>query len=62
MLKLFNKIDGWMIFNFTSFSAVFQSYHDDAADDHERLSTMEPCLPLRRFRLKRGSNSGPLDH
>ena len=31
------------------------------ADDNERLCAMEPCLRLRRFRLRRGSNSGPLD-
>ena len=29
------------------------------ADDNGRLSEMEPCLPLRRFRLKQGSSSGP---
>ena len=39
---------------------IFQSYQDD-----ERL-IMKGCLHwnplrLRRFRLKRGSNSGPLD-
>ena len=31
------------------------------ADDNERLCAMGPRLRLRRFRLERGSNSGPLD-
>ena len=31
------------------------------ADDNERLCAMEPRLRVRRFRLERGSNSGPLD-
>ena len=31
------------------------------ADDSETLCAMEPRLRLRRFRLERGSNSGPLD-
>ena len=31
------------------------------ADDNERLCAMEPRLRLRRFRLERVSNSGPLD-
>ena len=30
-------------------------------DDNEKLCAMEPILPLRRFRLKRGSHPGPLD-
>ena len=30
-------------------------------DDNERLLAVEPRLRLRRFRLERGSNSGPLD-
>ena len=31
------------------------------AGDNERLCAMEPHIRLRRFRLERGSNSGPLD-
>ena len=31
------------------------------AGDNERLCAIEPRLWLRRFRLERGSNSGPLD-
>ena len=31
------------------------------ADDNDRICAMEPRLRLRRFRLERGSNSGPLD-
>ena len=31
------------------------------ADDNERLCTMEPCIGLRKFCLKCGSNPGPLD-
>ena len=50
------KMDGRMIWNFTSFSTVFQSYQDD-----ERL-IMKGCVQwLRRFRLERGPNSRPLD-
>ena len=29
--------------------------------DNERLCALEPRLQLSRFRLERGSNSGPLD-
>ena len=29
-------------------------------DDNERLGATEPLLRLRRLRLERGSNSGPL--
>ena len=28
------------------------------ADDNERLSAMQPCLPLRRFRLEGGQTPG----
>ena len=31
------------------------------ANDNDRLRAAEPILRLRRFRLERGSNSGPLD-
>ena len=30
-------------------------------DDNERLYAMEPCLRLRRFRLKWGLNMEPLN-
>ena len=30
--------------------------------ENERLCAMEPCLQLRRLHLKRGLNSGLLDH
>ena len=32
------------------------------ADNNERVCAKEPRLRLRRFRLERGSNPGPLDH
>ena len=47
-------MDGWLICDFTSFSAVFQSYQDDGTDDDERIFAMEP-------RLMRGSNPEPQD-
>ena len=43
-----------MTCHFTSFLTVFQSYQDD-----ERL-IMKGGTRLRRFRLGRGLNSGPL--
>ena len=46
------RMDGWFICDFTSFSAVFQSYQDDGTDDDERIFAMEP-------RLMRGSNPEP---
>ena len=55
-IELFLFWDGWMTSDFTSFSTVFQSYHDDG------LMLMKGCavvlhLRLRRFRFQRGSNS-----
>ena len=47
-------MDGWFICDFTSFSAVFQSYQDDGTDDDERIFAMEP-------RLMRGWNPEPQD-
>ena len=47
-------MDGWFICDFTSFSAVFQSYQDDGTDDDERIFAMEP-------RLMRGWNTEPQD-
>ena len=47
-------MDGWLICDFTSFSAVFQSYQDDGTDDDERIFALEP-------RLMRGSNPEPQD-
>ena len=54
--------DGWMddlrfYVLFNSISVISGRW----ADDNERLCAMEPRLRLRRFRLERGSNSGPLD-
>ena len=46
------------------FYAVFNSISvisGRCADDNEKLCSMEPRLRLKRFRLERGSNSGPLD-
>ena len=42
-------MDGWLICDFTSFSAVYQSYQDDRTDDDERIFPM------------RGSNPEPQD-
>ena len=53
------KMDGWVTFDFTHFSKIFQSYQEI---NNKRLYAMEPRLQLRRFRLDGGSNSGPLDH
>ena len=47
-------MNGWLVCDFKSFSAVFQSYQDDGTDDDERIFTMEP-------RLMRGSNPEPQD-
>ena len=52
-------MDGWIIFYLTFFAVVFVISRG-CSDDYERLHAIEPCLPLR-FRLERGSNSGPLD-
>ena len=50
---------------FMSILTSFESYKDGGIimgwDDNESLRGMELCLRLRRFRLERGSNSGPLD-
>ena len=55
-------MDGWM--NDLRFYVLFNSIAVISgrwADNNERLSAMEPRLRLRRFRLERGSNPGPLD-
>ena len=54
-------MDGWMTCDFMSFTTVFSVISGQCADDNERLCAMEPRLRLRRFRLERGSNPGPLD-
>ena len=41
------KTDGWMTYNFTSLSTVFQSYQDD-----ERL-IMEGCVQWNLFRVEK---------
>ena len=46
-ILLFANMDGWISGRW--------------ANDDERLSAMEPHLRLRRFRLERGLNPGPLD-
>ena len=51
-------MDEWITCGFTSFLTVFQSYQDN---DNDRLCEMESRLRLRRLRLERGSNPGPLD-
>ena len=53
-------IEGWMACDFTSFLSVFQSHQDDERDN-ETLCAMQPRLQLRRFRLERDPNPGPLD-
>ena len=60
--RFYSIFDGWMddlqfyiLFNYIS---VISGRWVDA---NERLSAMEPHLRLRRFRLERGLNSGPLD-
>ena len=49
--------DLWFYVLFNSVSVISGRW----PDDNERLCAMEPHLRLRRFRLERGSNSGPLD-
>ena len=56
------EMDGWM--DDLRFYVLFNSVSVISgrwADDNERLCAMEPRLRLRRFHLKRGSKSGPLD-
>ena len=55
-------MDGWM--DDLQFYVLFNSISvisGQWVDDNERLCAMEPRLQLRRFRLKQGLNSGPLD-
>ena len=59
---LFSRAEPWMddlrfYVLFNSISVISGRW----ADDNERLCAMESRLQLRRFRLERGSNSGPLD-
>ena len=56
------KVDGWR--DYLRFYLIFKSISvisGRCADDNERLCAMEPRLRLRRFRLERGSNLGPVD-
>ena len=59
---LFTVTMGWMEDDLR-FYVLFNSISvmsGQLADDNERLRAMEPRLRLRKFRLERGSNSGPL--
>ena len=54
--------DGWM--DELLFYVLFNSIPIISglwADDNEMLCALEPRLGLRRFRLERGSNPGPLE-
>ena len=54
-------MDGWVDWDFTSFSTVFQSYQVRWEGDNERLCAMEPRLRLKRFPPPAGIGPGPLD-
>ena len=54
------RTDGWMTCKLTSFSTVSQSYQDDGRMII-KVCSVAPCLRLRRCRLERGLNPGPLD-
>ena len=60
-LKLYQSYrwmdDLWFYVLFNNISVISGRW----TDDNERLCATEPRLRLRRFRLERGSNSGPLD-
>ena len=49
--------DGWMDDLFNSIAVISGRLEVD----NDRLCAMEPRLRLRRFRLERESNSGPVD-
>ena len=53
--------DGWMLFNFTSFSTVFQSYQGDSWDIVKGCVQRNHVYDLQSPFLKRGSNPGQLD-
>ena len=54
-----SKYDGWM--DDLQFNVLFNSI-SVISDDNERLCAMKPCLQVRRFHLKQGSNLGLLGH
>ena len=61
-MSLWFTWDRWM--DDLRFSVLFNSISvilGRWADDYERLCAMGPHLRLRRFRLERDSNLGPLD-
>ena len=58
-----NRLDGWMYdlrFNILFNKSILVISGRKEVDD-ERLYAMESRLRLSKFRLKRGSNSEPLD-
>ena len=54
-LVLNRSIDGWMICDFTSFSAVFQSYHDDGR------MIMKGCVQWTPFTVEKISPRAGLE-
>ena len=50
-------MDGWMTWDFTSFSTVFQSYQDDRRLKMNGCVQWNSILWLRRFCLECGSKS-----
>ena len=64
LIKLFSRAtrDGWM--DDLQFNVLFKNISVISGrwtDDNERLGAMKPRLRLRRLRIERGSNPGPLD-
>ena len=55
----FSRLDGWMTWDFSSFSTVFQSYQDDGRMIMKGSVQWNP-FTIEKI-LARGSNSRPLD-
>ena len=56
-----HMMNGWMTCDFTPFSIVFQLYLDVGCQGSEGCVQWNFYYCLEEFRLKRGSNPGPLD-
>ena len=55
------EMGGWMTCNFTSFSTVFKSYQDNGWPIMKGCVQWSLYYGQKDFRLKQGSNQGPLD-